>query len=263
MPAPGAAPAHSQRLPLNTWPQWSPTRFLFNLLLSIVSGLRNGEAPLPRFRHYHLAKYVASSDWRSRQFLRYHCTGAAFASLLRQPSLCYLQLLARRRRRQAAGPMPRVDIWDVQKQKEVDLNLGFSRTLWQQYDATGQQLGRGGFGSVQVVRSFQSGKEFACKSITKKLAAAGQAAAVAEKQLQHLDNIRREIRVLRKLRGTLNVVAVKDVYEDDSEVHIVMELCRGGELLSVAGKKRYTENLVGGRRPGSLHLGDGLLAGCC
>ncbi len=142
--------------------------------------------------------------------------------------------------------MPRVDIWDVQKHAEVNLDLGFPRTLWQQYDATGQQLGRGGFGSVQVVRRFKSGKEFACKSIAKKLAVAGQAAAVAAKQVQHLDNIRREIAVMRKLRGTLNVVAVKEVYEDDAEVHIVMELCRGGELLSVAGKKRYTESLVCG-----------------
>ncbi len=41
------------------------------------------------------------------------------------------------------------------------------------------------------------------------------------KQQQHLDNIKREVAVLRKLRGTLNVVHLQDVYEDATHVHIV------------------------------------------
>lgn len=41
------------------------------------------------------------------------------------------------------------------------------------------------------------------------------------KQQQHLDNIKREAAVLRKLRGTLNVCHVEEVFEDAEHVHIV------------------------------------------
>jgi hypothetical protein len=150
--------------------------------------------------------------------------------------------------------MPRIDIWDVQKLKDVDLDLGFPRTLAEQFDVgVGRALGKGGFGSVQVVSSRKHGKEFACKSIAKKLAVPN---APAAKQQQHLDNIKREIAVMRKLRGTLNVVHLEAVYEDDAEVHIVMELCRGGELMHRIGRRHYSEGTVRARDRGALaHLG--------
>lgn len=136
--------------------------------------------------------------------------------------------------------MPRIDIWDINKHNEVDLNLGFPRTLHQLYDA-GDHLGRGGFGSVQVVKSKKTGKEFACKSIAKKLNIPNVSAG---KQQHHLDNIKREIAILRKLRGTLNVVYLEAVFEDDTHVFIVMELCRGGELIHRIGKRHYSEGTV-------------------
>ena len=137
--------------------------------------------------------------------------------------------------------MPRIDIWDVQKQKEVDLSCGFPRTLLEHYERPGQQLGKGGFGRVELVRSKKTGREFACKSIPKKLAVPN---VPAKQQLQHLDNIKREIAILRKLRGTLNVVFLEGAYEDDDEVHIVQELCRGGELIHRIGKRPYSEGTV-------------------
>ncbi len=45
-------------------------------------------------------------------------------------------------------------------------------------------------------------------------------------QAAHLDNIKREVAVLARLRGTLNVVHFKRAYEDASHVHIVMEARR-------------------------------------
>lgn len=59
-------------------------------------------------------------------------------------------------------------------------------------------------------------------------------------------NIKQEVSVLRKLRGTLNVVHLEDVFEDNTHVHIVMELCRGGELLSKISTRHYSERTVGG-----------------
>lgn len=52
------------------------------------------------------------------------------------------------------------------------------------------------------------------------------AVAAAAKQAQHLDNVKREIKILTRLRGTLSVVHFKGAYEDDQSIHLVMELCR-------------------------------------
>lgn len=94
---------------------------------------------------------------------------------------------------------------------------------------------------MRVAVDKASGKEYACKSITKALAIPNVQPA---KQAQHLDNIKREAAILRKLRGTLNVVYLEDVYEDAAAVHIVMELCRGGELFHAIGSKHYSERTV-------------------
>ena len=50
--------------------------------------------------------------------------------------------------------------------------------------------------------------ELACKSIKKKL---DVPSISPKKRQQHLDNIKREVAILRKLRGTLNVVRCEDV----------------------------------------------------
>jgi calcium-dependent protein kinase len=51
-------------------------------------------------------------------------------------------------------------------------------------------------------------------------------------------------------RRSLNVVALLDVFEDEESVHVVMELCRGGELLSAINSRHYSERTVraAGRR---------------
>lgn len=41
-----------------------------------------------------------------------------------------------------------------------------------------------------------------------------------------------------------SVVHFKGSYEDDTDVHIVMEYCRGGELHHVIGQRVYTEETV-------------------
>lgn len=98
----------------------------------------------------------------------------------------------------------RVDVWDVAKtSSQQPLDCGFRRGLLEKYDL-GRALGEGGFGAVRVARSKATGAEFACKTIPKRLDVPNLPPA---KQVQHLDNIRREVAILRKLRGTLNVSA--------------------------------------------------------
>ena len=47
---------------------------------------------------------------------------------------------------------------------------------------------------------------------------------------EDIEDVRREIRVMHHLSGHPHVVTFKGVYEDASHVHIVMELCTGGEV---------------------------------
>jgi hypothetical protein len=47
---------------------------------------------------------------------------------------------------------------------------------------------------------------------------------------EDIEDVRREIRVMHHLSGHPHVVSFKGAYEDASHVHIVMELCTGGEV---------------------------------
>ncbi|XP_025885407.1 CDPK-related protein kinase isoform X2 [Solanum lycopersicum] len=46
-----------------------------------------------------------------------------------------------------------------------------------------------------------------------------------------IEDVRREVKILRALTGHSNLVKFYDSYEDHTNVYIVMELCEGGELL--------------------------------
>lgn len=84
-----------------------------------------------------------------------------------------------------------------------------------------------------------TGQQFACKSIPKK-----PAGMEAKKQEEHLESVKREIFVLKELRSCLNVAKLEDVFESDTHVHIVEELCLGGELEHSIGKSHYSERTV-------------------
>ncbi len=105
----------------------------------------------------------------------------------------------------------------------------------------GEELGKGGFGVVRVVTKKKNGKRYAAKSIKKVLEVPNLS---IERQAAHLANIKREVSVLYRLRGTLNVVHFKQAWEDDDYVHIVMELCLGGELSHSLAKRHYSEKTV-------------------
>ena len=56
----------------------------------------------------------------------------------------------------------------------------------------------------------------------------------------HVEAVKREVEVLRRLRGCLNVASLEAVYEDDSHVHLVLEYCKGGELAHRIGETHYS-----------------------
>ena len=80
-----------------------------------------------------------------------------------------------------------------------------------------------------------AGAEFAVKVIPKVLTVAG---ASDRKRAAQVPSIRREVEVLLALRGSLNVATLEAAYEDDDSVFLVLELCRGGEVLGAAGQGR-------------------------
>ncbi|KAJ4849450.1 hypothetical protein Tsubulata_013948, partial [Turnera subulata] len=90
----------------------------------------------------------------------------------------------------------------------------------------GKELGRGQFGSVKVCTNKVTGEELACKSIARNLPTSDAA-----------KRIRFEIQTMHRLQGHPNIVGIREVYQDDDFVHLVMELCAGGDLFDLIQKK--------------------------
>lgn len=135
----------------------------------------------------------------------------------------------------------RIDAWDVGKHREYKpVSCGYRSGFHDSFDI-GEELGRGGFGVVRVVTHKETGKRYAAKSIKKVLEVPNLS---IERQAAHLANIKREVAVLNRLRGTLNVVYFYQAWEDDDHVHIMMELCEGGELSHSLAKRHYSEKTV-------------------
>ncbi|CAH1412561.1 unnamed protein product [Lactuca virosa] len=91
---------------------------------------------------------------------------------------------------------------------------------------------KGEFGTTYLCTDVETGEKFACKSISKKKL----------KTSIDIEDVKREVEIMKKLPKHSNIVTLKDTYEDDNAVHIVMELCEGGELFDrIVARGHYTE----------------------
>ncbi|CAN1305037.1 Calcium-dependent protein kinase 4 [Linum perenne] len=96
----------------------------------------------------------------------------------------------------------------------------------------GRKLGQGQFGTTYLCTEISSGNEYACKSISKRKLISRE----------DVDDVRREIQIMHHLAGHKNIVTIKGAYEDPLYVHIVMELCSGGELFDrIIQRGHYSE----------------------
>ncbi|XP_043690907.1 calcium-dependent protein kinase 20-like [Telopea speciosissima] len=96
----------------------------------------------------------------------------------------------------------------------------------------GRELGRGEFGITVLCTDIKTKEAFACKSISKKKL----------RTAVDIEDVRREVEIMKHLPPHPNIVSLKDTYEDDKAVHLVMELCEGGELFDrIVAKGHYTE----------------------
>ncbi|KAL7128116.1 hypothetical protein ABFS83_14G294400 [Erythranthe nasuta] len=96
----------------------------------------------------------------------------------------------------------------------------------------GKELGRGEFGVTYQCFDDANGDCLACKKISK------------SKLRTDIDieDVRREVEIMRHLPTNPNIVKYKEVYEDKEAIYLVMELCEGGELFDrIVARGHYTE----------------------
>ncbi|KAJ4828739.1 hypothetical protein Tsubulata_025154 [Turnera subulata] len=96
----------------------------------------------------------------------------------------------------------------------------------------GKELGRGQFGITYLCTENSTGNTYACKSILKR--------KLVNKNDR--EDMKREVHIMQHLSGQPNIVEFRGAFEDRQSVHLVMELCAGGELFDrIIAKGHYSE----------------------
>ncbi|KAF7840865.1 CDPK-related kinase 5-like [Senna tora] len=127
-------------------------------------------------------------------------------------------LLARRQGKKTSTAIP-----EDGEEVDLDKRFGFSKEFTSRLEV-GEEVGRGHFGytcSARFKKGELKGQQVAVKVIPK----AKMTTAIA------IEDVRREVKILRALTGHNNLIQFYDAFEDQDNVYIVMELCEGGELL--------------------------------
>ena len=88
-----------------------------------------------------------------------------------------------------------------------------------QYHIEAQELGHGHYGIVRKCMHRTSHAQYAIKSIRKS-------------KVSKIEVLKREIEILKEVDHP-NIIQLKEVYEDERYLHLITELCTGGELLSL------------------------------
>ncbi|XP_020530103.1 calcium-dependent protein kinase 19 [Amborella trichopoda] len=133
-----------------------------------------------------------------------------------------------------ASPLPHPASSYEQPKPEpgVDTILGKPFLNVKSFYTLGKELGRGQFGVTYLCTENSTGLSYACKSISKRKLV----------RKSDRDDVKREIQIMQHLTGQANIVEFKGAYEDRLSVHLVMELCEGGELFDrIIAKGHYSE----------------------
>ncbi|KAM0032198.1 putative protein kinase CAMK-CDPK family [Helianthus debilis subsp. tardiflorus] len=112
---------------------------------------------------------------------------------------------------------------EVEGVSGLDKSFGFLKNFGGKFEV-GEEVGRGHFGytcKAKFKKGELKGQDVAVKVIPK----SKMTTAIA------IEDVRREVKILRALTGHNNLVKFYDAYEDHEKVYVVMELCEGGELL--------------------------------
>eukprot|EP00798_Chlamydomonas_sp_ICE-L_P026449 gene26449-17548_t len=120
--------------------------------------------------------------------------------------------------------------------------FGYPRDMDGKY-FMGKILGYGSFGVVRDCMEKESGDMYAVKTIKK-----------VPKDLpptpRYLLKLRAEVEIMQQIGSSLDTVNLKEVFEDDESIHLVMQLCEGGMLLErireMVQKNLYSEKHIAG-----------------
>lgn len=135
------------------------------------------------------------------------------------------------------GPIPEdgTTAADTDHHQSLDKNFGYSKNFAAKFEL-GKEVGRGHFGHTCYGR----GKKGELKDhplAVKIISKSKMTTAIS------IEDVRREVKILKALSGHRHLVKFYDACEDANNVYIVMELCEGGELLDriLSRGGRYTE----------------------
>lgn len=132
----------------------------------------------------------------------------------------------------SSEPSTSYSCYKVESLTETILDTEQTANLKDRY-VLGEQLGWGQFGVIRLLTDKLTGEDFACKSIAKDRLVTSD----------DLRSVKLEIEIMSRLSGHPNVVDLKAVYEEEDFVHLVMELCAGGELFHRLEKHgRFSES---------------------
>lgn len=110
--------------------------------------------------------------------------------------------------------------------------LGRRTANIKEFYTLGRKLGQGQFGTTYLCLEKGTEKEFACKTIAKRKLTTEE----------DVEDVRREIQIMHHLAGHPNVIQITEAYEDAVAVHVVMDLCGGGELFDrIIQRGHYSE----------------------
>ncbi|CAL0319551.1 unnamed protein product [Lupinus luteus] len=108
-------------------------------------------------------------------------------------------------------------------ERNLDKNFGYGKNFGAKFEL-GKELGRGHFGHTCWAKGKKG--ELKEQSVAVKIISKAKMTSAIS-----IEDVRREVKMLKTLSGHKNFVKFYDAFEDVNNVYIVMELCEGGELL--------------------------------
>lgn len=126
-----------------------------------------------------------------------------------------------RKDKKKGGPVTVTVLGDVSSKQNIDDKYVLDR-----------ELGRGEFGVTYLCIDRSSRELLACKSISKRKL----------RTSVDVDDVKREVEIMKHLPENSSIVTLREACEDENAVHLVMELCEGGELFDrIVARGHYTE----------------------
>ncbi|XP_019195106.1 PREDICTED: CDPK-related kinase 6-like [Ipomoea nil] len=119
--------------------------------------------------------------------------------------------------------------------RPLDKSFGYPKNFASKYEL-GKEVGRGHFGHTCLAKGKKG--ELKNQSVAVKIISKAKMTTAIS-----IEDVRREVKILKALSGHHNLIKFYDAFEDAQNVYIVMELCEGGELLDriLSRGGRYTE----------------------